>query len=204
MRMTEILIWYRAIFNIFSQINAKGTCEFNTLRMRQNACHFPDDILKWIFLNENVWILIKISSKFVPRVQLMNLLPCNKYWQWKPITFVNSLWWPQHVVMGSNCIKYLSILCVLTVNKPFSQTGKYCQRTYTIISWQVSCGPLLSLAGEYSVGEYVTAIMYIVCVLANMVLQIDCLKSELYRNIFVNIFKNCLEESVIKSANIRF
>ena len=27
---------------------------------------FPDDIFKWIFLNENVWILIKISLKFVP------------------------------------------------------------------------------------------------------------------------------------------
>ena len=39
----------------------------NTLRPRQNGRHFPDDILKWIFLNENVWILIKISLKFVPR-----------------------------------------------------------------------------------------------------------------------------------------
>ena len=25
----------------------------NTLRPRQDGCHFPDDILKWIFLNEN-------------------------------------------------------------------------------------------------------------------------------------------------------
>ena len=27
---------------------------FNTLRPRQNGRHFPDDIFKWIFLNENV------------------------------------------------------------------------------------------------------------------------------------------------------
>ena len=28
--------------------------------------HFPDDIIKYIFLYKNVWILIKISLKFVP------------------------------------------------------------------------------------------------------------------------------------------
>ena len=39
----------------------------NTLRPRQNGRHFPDDIFRWIFLNENVWISIKISLKFVPR-----------------------------------------------------------------------------------------------------------------------------------------
>ena len=39
----------------------------NTLRPRQNGCHFPDDILKWIFLNENVWISSEISLKFVPK-----------------------------------------------------------------------------------------------------------------------------------------
>ena len=27
--------------------------QVNTLRPRQNGRHFPDDILKWIFLNEN-------------------------------------------------------------------------------------------------------------------------------------------------------
>ena len=34
---------------------------FNTLRARQNGRHFPEDIFKWIFLNENVWISIHIS-----------------------------------------------------------------------------------------------------------------------------------------------
>ena len=32
-----------------------GFCgHVNTLRPRQNGCHFPDDIFKCIFLNENV------------------------------------------------------------------------------------------------------------------------------------------------------
>ena len=38
----------------------------NTLRPRQSSRHFPDDIFKCIFLNENAWISIKISLKFVP------------------------------------------------------------------------------------------------------------------------------------------
>ena len=41
-----------------------------TLRPRQNGCHFPDDIFKCIFLNENVILSIRISLKFVLRVQL--------------------------------------------------------------------------------------------------------------------------------------
>ena len=39
----------------------------NTLRLRQSGRHFADDIFKRIFFNENVWILIKISLKFVPK-----------------------------------------------------------------------------------------------------------------------------------------
>ena len=40
---------------------------FNTIRPRQNGRHFPDDIFKYIFIfsNENVWILIRISLRFV-------------------------------------------------------------------------------------------------------------------------------------------
>ena len=40
---------------------------FNTLRLRQNGCPFPGNIFKCIFLNENVWVLIKNSLKFVPK-----------------------------------------------------------------------------------------------------------------------------------------
>ena len=45
----------------------------NTLRPRQNGLHFPDDIFKWIFLNENVWISINISLKFIPRDPMHNI-----------------------------------------------------------------------------------------------------------------------------------
>ena len=44
-----------------------------TLRPRQNGRHFPDDIFKRIFLFENVWIWIKISLKFIPKVRINNI-----------------------------------------------------------------------------------------------------------------------------------
>ena len=45
----------------------------NSLRLRQNGRHFADDIFKCIFLNKNVWILIKISLKFVPLGPITNI-----------------------------------------------------------------------------------------------------------------------------------
>ena len=45
---------------------------FNTLRPRLNGCHFAYDIFKWIFLNENLWISIKISLKFVAKGPINN------------------------------------------------------------------------------------------------------------------------------------
>ena len=49
------------------------TYTLRTLRPRQDGRHFPDDIFKRIFLNENVWILTKISLKFVPRGPIYNI-----------------------------------------------------------------------------------------------------------------------------------
>ena len=45
----------------------------NTLRPRWNGCHFPDEIFKCIFLNENVCFTIKISLTFVPSGQINNI-----------------------------------------------------------------------------------------------------------------------------------
>ena len=45
----------------------------NTLRLRHNGHHFPDDIFKCIFLTENVWIAITISLKLVPEGPINNI-----------------------------------------------------------------------------------------------------------------------------------
>ena len=53
---------------------------YNTLRPRQNCCHFSDDIFKCIFLNETVWIALKISLKFVPMVRINNIPALVQIW----------------------------------------------------------------------------------------------------------------------------
>ena len=55
----------------------------NTLRLRQNGRHFPDAIFKCIFLNENIWILIEISLKFVPKGQINNIPALVQIMAWR-------------------------------------------------------------------------------------------------------------------------
>ena len=45
----------------------------NTLRLRPNGRHFPDDSFQWIFMNEIVWISCKVSLKFVPWGLIKNI-----------------------------------------------------------------------------------------------------------------------------------
>ena len=45
----------------------------NKLRPRKNGHHFPDDIFKWLFLDEIFWISIEIILRFVPRGPLNNI-----------------------------------------------------------------------------------------------------------------------------------
>ena len=56
--------------------------DLNTLRLRQNGHHFTDDIFKCIFLNENLWISLKISLKFIPKVQINNILTLVQIMAW--------------------------------------------------------------------------------------------------------------------------
>ena len=55
----------------------------NTLRPRQNGSHFADDIFNGIFLNENVWIPIKFSLKFVPKGPINNIPALVQIMAWR-------------------------------------------------------------------------------------------------------------------------
>ena len=55
----------------------------NTLRPRQHGRHFSDYTFKRIFLNENVWILIKISLNFVPKGSIDNILALVQIMAWR-------------------------------------------------------------------------------------------------------------------------
>ena len=73
----------------------------NTLRPRENGRHFPD-ILKCIFLNEKVWISIKISLKFVPRGPINNVPTLVQIMAWrrpgdKPLSEPRMVRLPTHI-----------------------------------------------------------------------------------------------------------
>ena len=55
----------------------------NTLMPRQDGRHFPDDIFKCIFLNENLTISIKISPKFVPKGPINNIPALAHIMAWR-------------------------------------------------------------------------------------------------------------------------
>ena len=55
----------------------------DTLRPRQNGRKFPDDIFKYIFLQENVSISIKISLKFVPKGSINNIPALVQIMAWR-------------------------------------------------------------------------------------------------------------------------
>ena len=79
---------YTSVNKIITGWGLRSWCWFmtvNTLRQRQNGCHFADDSLKCIFLNENAWILIKISLTFAPNS------PINYF---STLVWIMALRWP--------------------------------------------------------------------------------------------------------------
>ena len=60
--------------NLEATFHVDGVTKYaalNTLRPRQNGCHFPG-MFKCVFLNEDFWIQFQISLKFVPKVSTNN------------------------------------------------------------------------------------------------------------------------------------
>ena len=55
----------------------------NSLRPRQNGCHFADNTFKHIFLNENVCISIEISLKFVLKGPMNNMAAMVQIMAWR-------------------------------------------------------------------------------------------------------------------------
>ena len=65
----------------------QSKCRLNsrdiTLRPRQNGCHFPDDIFKCILVNGSVWISLKLSLKFVPKIQINDIPGLVQIMAWR-------------------------------------------------------------------------------------------------------------------------
>ena len=96
--------------NSGTSLDASCRCWFNlidlnTLRPRQNGRHFPDDIFKWIFLNENVWISIEMSWKFVPSGPISNIPALVQIMAWrqpgnKPLSEQMMVSLPTHICVA--------------------------------------------------------------------------------------------------------
>ena len=85
----------------------------NTLGPRQNGRYFPDDIFKSIFLNDNVWISIKISWKFIPKgpiykiPAMVQIIACRRPGD---KLYLNQWWlvyWRIYASLGLNELKVL-------------------------------------------------------------------------------------------------
>ena len=82
---------------------------FNSSPPEQNGCHFTDNILKCIFMNEKLCIPIQISLMFVPKGTIDNkstygLVP----YKWHAITLTNAdpvHWWIYAALGGDELIK---------------------------------------------------------------------------------------------------
>ena len=104
----------------------------NTLRLRQIGHCFPDDIFKCIFLNENIWISIKISLKFVSKGPINNFPALVEIMAWRcPGTSHSShylnQWW-----LDYRCINPWLSLNELRHNKYY--TAKLQKLTHNSIS----------------------------------------------------------------------
>ena len=85
-----------------SAVSEIGAVFINTLRPRQNGRHFTYDIFKCISLNENVWIPIKISLKFVPKGPICIIPGLDQImaWRWpgdKPLSEPMMVSLPKHI-----------------------------------------------------------------------------------------------------------
>ena len=74
----------------------------NTFGPSQDGLHFPDNIFKCSFLNENVWISIKISLKFLPTVPNNNIPSLFQIMVWrrsgdKPLSETMVISWLTHI-----------------------------------------------------------------------------------------------------------
>ena len=77
------ILKYSYHYNFVHPIIDHSRFRVNTLRPRQNGCHFPDDSFRCIFLNENVWIYSKFSLKFVPKGSFNNIPTLVQIMAWR-------------------------------------------------------------------------------------------------------------------------
>ena len=115
---------------IFALLEIVGCRELKaSLTPRQNGCHFPYHIFQWIFMNESVWISIKISLKFVSKCPI-NIIPALLWiiaWRWignKPLSEPMPGWivyWCIYASLGPKELKSLTMFCTNKILNIYTQ-----------------------------------------------------------------------------------
>ena len=139
----QFVMWNFLLFHWIVQL-------INILRPKQDGRHFAADIFICIFLNENVWISLKISLKFVPIVRINNVLVLVQIVAWhrpgdKPLSepmmvsllMLICVTWPQWVNHAEFCfpwgiyvLKYSLLIdhdSSCTPHDTFYVTNKWCK-----------------------------------------------------------------------------
>ena len=97
---------------------------------RRNEQHFADDIFKRIFFNENVWIAIRISLKFVPKGPINNIPALVQIMAWrrsgdKPLSEPMMVRLPTHIcVTRPQWVTLQKILSLFVIRKDAPQNGR--------------------------------------------------------------------------------
>ena len=122
------------MIDIFGTAAQLSPGRVNALRPRQNGRHFPDHIYKCIFLNETIWMSIKISLKFVLKGQINSISSLVQIMAWrrpgdKPLS--------EPMMVNYRCIYASRGLGELKVNlSPVSVITSF---------WDTPCDPLYSI-----------------------------------------------------------
>ena len=123
-------------------------CQFVTFQYRTtNDLTFAEDIFKWIVLNENVWISIKMSLKFVPQGPINNIpalvqIMASRRPGDKPLSWPMMVKLPTHIrVTRPQWVKLKQcIWCTCS----FIQSQWRSVATFTVVSGRGNCFTLAS------------------------------------------------------------
>ena len=104
--------WFNDVMGLWLNVEESlVVCNLHTLRPRQNVRLSTDDIFTCIFLNENMWILINISLKFVSMRPINNLptLVQKMAWRWQAIIWTNdcTVYWRINASLNLNELKVM-------------------------------------------------------------------------------------------------
>ena len=110
---------------------------FNTLRQRQIGCLFPDNIFKCIFLNENCFILMKISLKFVAQGPINNIPALVQVMAWhrsgdKPLS--------EPMMACLNDAYIMTHICVTRPHWVNSLAPERCRNNFTSVFFKLILG----------------------------------------------------------------